>query len=161
MPEEEKNMKKSSALLTLAIVVTIVVVCVILFYRWQEQLTKDYITSTHHLMGLRFASGKIGGKSNIDSAIFYYRKAVNAGGSDDVRNKAMITLIEALCEKARQSRETDLAQSCRDSAAIVLTELERRNIEEGRLFVLKRLVYDNDTKWYYDEKEKKSYRLTD
>jgi hypothetical protein len=153
---KDDKIKRSKALVILAITVMVVAIALILFNRWQGQLTKDYETSTNHLAGLNYASGS-NRRRNIDSAIFYYKKAVNSGGRDELRNSALVTLVKAYCEKANDSKST--RQENIDSAMFYYQELEEGKAEEGQLFVLKQLVYNNDSNWWYNEKEKKVYRV--
>jgi hypothetical protein len=103
----------------------------------------------------------MGGKEQLDSAIFYYKKAIEAGGEEKYVIDAMISLIQAYHEKSDKSSSPRRSKEYSDLAKAVLYDLDGLKVEKGEMFVLQKLVYDNDHNWWYNKERKKVYRITD
>ncbi len=113
----------------------------------------------YHLKALKFELGRIGGRENLDSAIFYYRKALDVGREHGDSIDVMINLIKAYYRKSKETTDSAESKGYHEEACGLLSQLETMKVDKGQIAVLQRLVYHDETNWFYRREEKRACRI--
>ena len=114
-------------------------------------------------------------RGNLDSAIYYHRLATLVEENTKTED-ARFTLARAFYDKVKQlrmeygwmveQRKTDREPTYLeftaliDSAQAVYNTLKQKHANPKRLYVLEKLVVDDDESLWYDEKEDTVYHFT-
>ena len=137
--------------------------------RWEQSTNLESKTMSYEVKGLE----SVLKHNNLDSAIYYQRLATLVPENKRTED-ARFYLAHAFYYKSREfhkeyelsaEQKKDTAQASRryyaykDSARAVYSILEKNNANPKRLFVLEKLIFNDDDSWEYREKEDKIFRF--